>query len=106
MSKFTDFLNGVKNFFTKVTDNLKKGYEWLGTDGIINMETSALLMMIFMVFFPIFWSAIITFIIVIGKCTLDKTRNRENEMHDFICAIIGILVGVILGTIHLVVHLI
>ena len=50
MSKFSDFLNGVKNFFTKIKTKLNKGYKWLGTDGIINMETSALLMMVFMVF--------------------------------------------------------
>lgn len=105
MSKFTNFLNGVKSFFNGVKDKLTKGYNWLGTDGIINMETSALLMLVFMVFFPIFWSAILTFIIVVGKCTLDKSRGRENEKHDLICSVVGILFGVIMGTVHAVVVL-
>lgn len=100
MSKFSDFLNGVKNFFIKIKTKLNKGYKWLGTDGIINMETSALLVMVFMVFFPIFWSAALTFLIIIGKCVLDKSRGRKNEKHDLVCAIIGILFGVILGTVN------
>jgi hypothetical protein len=105
MGKFTNFLNGVKTFFSNVKNKLVKGYKWLGIDGIVNMETSALLVMLFMVFFPVFWAAILTFLIVIGKCTFDKSRGRENEKHDFICCIVGILLGVILGTVHIAVSL-
>lgn len=105
MSKFTNFLDGVKTFFGNVKNKLVKGYEWIGIDGIVNMETSALLVMLFMVFFPVFWSSILAFLIVIGKCTFDKSRGRENEKHDFICCIIGILLGVILGTVHVAVSL-
>lgn len=106
MSKFTIFLNNIKNLFYSVKNKLDEGYKWLGTDGVINMETSALLMIVFMLFFPIFWSAILTFIIVIGKCALDKSRGSEKEKHDFICSLIGILFGVILGTVQAVVILI
>ena len=105
MSKFNNFLDGVKTFFGNIKNKLVKGYEWLGIDGIVNMETSALLVMLFMVFFPVFWSSILTFLIVIGKCTFDKSRGRENEKHDFICCIVGILLGVILGTVHVAVSL-
>lgn len=105
MGKFTKFLDGVKTFFSNVKNKLIKGYEWLGIDGIVNMETSALLVMLFMVFFPVFWSSILTFLIVIGKCAIDKSRGRENEKHDFICCIIGILLGVILGAVHIAVSL-
>ena len=105
MGKFTNFLNGVKTFFGNVKNKLVKGYEWLGIDGVVNMETSALLVMLFMVFFPVFWASILTFLIVIGKCTFDKSRGRENEKHDFICCIVGILLGVILGTVHIAVSL-
>ena len=51
MSKFTKFLEDVKTFFVNVKNKLTKGYKWLGIDCIINMETSALLVMLFMVFF-------------------------------------------------------
>lgn len=106
MDKFSNLLTGVKNFFTGIKGKLVKGYNWLGTDGIINMETSALLVILFMVFFPIFWSAALTFIIVIGKCVLDKSRGAENEKHDLVCAVIGILIGVILGSVNCAVALI
>ena len=105
MSKFKNFLNSIKSFFNGVKDKLIKGYNWLGADGIINMETSALSMIAFMTLLPIFWSAILTFIIVVGKCALDKSRGRENEKHDLICSVVGILFGVILGTVHAVVVL-
>lgn len=105
MSKFSNFLNSIKSFFVKVKDTMAKGYDWLGTDGLLNMETSALLVMLFMLFFPVFWAALLTFIVVIGKCALDKSRGRENEKHDFICAIVGILVGIILGTVQVAVSL-
>ena len=105
MSKFKNFLNSIKSFFNGVKDKLIKGYNWLGADGIINMETSALLMIAFMTLLPIFWSAILTFIIVVGKCALDKSRGRENEKHDLICSVVGILFGVIIGTVHAVVVL-
>jgi hypothetical protein len=97
MSKFTNFLDGAKTFLSEIKNKIVKGYEWLGIDGVVNMETSALLAMLFMVFFPVFWSSILTFLIVIGKCTFDKSRGRENEKHDFICCVVGILLGIILG---------
>lgn len=89
----------MNNFFNEIKESLIRGYKWIGTDGIINMETSALLMIVLMLFFPIFWSAFITFFSVITKCTFDKTNGHKDETHDFICAMIGVLVGLILGVI-------
>ena len=106
MDNFSIFFERVKNLYNKIKVKMNNGYKWLGTDGIINMETSALLAMLFMIFFPIFWSAAFTFLIVIGKCALDKSRGVENEKHDLICAVVGILIGVILGTVNCAVALI
>ena len=106
MDNFSIFFDRVKNLYNKIKIKMNNGYKWLGTDGIINMETSALLAMLFMIFFPIFWSASFTFLIVIGKCALDKSRGVENEKHDLICAVVGILIGVILGTVNCAVALI
>lgn len=102
MSNFTNFFSRVETIFAKAKEKLIRGYKWLGVDGIVNMESSALLVILFMVFFPVFWASIFTFLIVIGKCTFDKSRGRENEKHDFICCIIGILMGVILGTVQMI----
>ena len=105
MAKFTSFLNSVKNFLCGLKDKVYEGYKWLGNDGIINLESSALIVIILMLFFPIFWSAIFTFIIMVSKCALDKSKGREDEKHDLVCAVIGILFGVILGSAQAVVFL-
>lgn len=86
-----------KHVSTYFKTSFKEGYEWIGIDGLINMETSALVVMFLLLFFPALWSAILTLIIVAGKCFVDKNRGRENEKHDFICCIIGIGIGVIFG---------
>lgn len=106
MSKFASFLNSVKNFFYSLKDKVCEGYRWLGNDGIINLESSALIVIILMLFFPIIWASILTLIIIISKCTFDKSRGREGEKHDLICAIIGVLFGIILGSAHAIVVLI
>lgn len=100
------FLDKCKIFLKKIKNNLINGYKWLGNDGVINLETSALLTIILALFFSPFWAALITFFIVIGKCTLDKSRGHENELHDFICAIMGIAVGLSLGVAYGITYLI
>lgn len=106
MSRFASFLNSVKNFFYSLKDKVCEGYRWLGNDGIINLESSALIVIILMLFFPIIWSAILTLIIMIGKCAFDKSKGKDGEKHDLICAIIGVLFGVILGSAQAIVFLI
>ena len=64
------------------------------------METSALLMIIFTLFFPILWSSFLTFLIVLSKCAYDKTKKHEDEKHDLICAVVGIIIGIILATVN------
>jgi len=76
------------------------GIKWIGLDGLLNMETSALITIFLMIFFPVIWATVITFVMVMLKCILDKTRGRENEKHDLICALVGVLVGAILGPAH------
>jgi hypothetical protein len=90
MSKF-------KNFLVSLKDHTIKGYKWLGVDGIINLETSALLVIIFNLIFsqplPIFFTTIIMLI----KSIIDKKNGHIDETHDFICACIGIVLGFIIG---------
>lgn len=99
MGKFNDFWVKVKTFFSNLIERVKKGYKWVGTDGLLNFESSALLVILFMVFFPVTWASALTFIIVTLKCSIDKTKGRKGEVHDLICAIIGILTGVILASV-------
>lgn len=98
--------DGLKKAYKLFKERLIDGYNWIGTSGIINMESSALLVMVLVLFFPMFWAALITFICVITKCTLDKKRGSEHEKHDFICALLGISFGLILNLGHAAVLLI
>lgn len=99
----------IKKSFLKVCeyfkDSFERGYRWIGIDGLINMETSALLVMFFLLLFPAVWASLITFLIVLGKCVLDKREGSQKETHDFICSVVGIVVGLILGIAHAVVIL-
>lgn len=84
-------------FFRKFIDRHKRGFEWIGFDGLLNSETSALLTLTLMIFFKPLLSMLITIIIVFGKCTLDEFHNHDDEFHDFICACMGALFGLIIG---------
>lgn len=87
----------IRDFVEKIKMLYRSGVQWIGTDGLINTETSALLTIFLMIFFQVIWAAVISFTIVMLKCILDKTRGHHNEKRDFICAIVGVLVGAILG---------
>jgi hypothetical protein len=92
--------------FTAVKDTGKNGAKWIGTDGIITMETSALLVLFLMIFFTPMWSMAFSFVIVSGKCLIDRKRGSHKEKHDFICALVGVVMGVILGAAMLCINLI
>lgn len=83
--------------FERFKNTGKDGINWIGTDGIITMETSALLVIFLMIFFMPITSMLISFLIVTAKCLLDKKRGSNKERHDFICALVGVIAGVILG---------
>ncbi len=97
MDKISSFLRKSKDFLIQ---NHIDGYKWLGDDGLINMESSALLTIFFMIFFPIVWSVILALIVACAKCAFDKSRGHENEKHDLICACAGVIIGAILGSVH------
>ena len=97
MSKFGAWVDKTYN---KFSDLHHRGISWIGIDGLLNMETSALLTIFFMIFFPVMWAMIFSVVIVVGKCLFDKSRGHENELHDLICAVIGVLVGAMLGPAH------
>lgn len=99
MSKFIDFCYG---FFLKTKTHFDCGVKWIGNDGLINMESAALLTIFFMIFFPIVISCACSFILVMTKCIIDKKNGHDNEIHDFICAVIGVLIGAMLGVSHVV----
>jgi hypothetical protein len=89
------------NFFDKIFDFIldldKKGRKWIGIDGLLNMESSALVTLVLICFLPILWSMVFSLIIFVSKCLFDKSKGHEDEAHDCICATIGVIVGAIIG---------
>lgn len=85
------------NFFEFIKTRTQQGYKWIGVDGLLNMETSALLTILFALFIPKFYACLVTLFIMTLKSFFDKSKGRINEKHDLICSCIGIIVGFILG---------
>lgn len=106
VGKIKDGIEKIKTWFKEnkvinaIKAKMKEGYEWMGSDGIINMETSALLFLVLILFLPLMWAIIASFLIVAGKCAMDKKRGSSKEKHDLICCVIGIAFGVILAIGH------
>ena len=87
----------LKKFWKNILDLDGKGKKWIGTDGLLNMETSALFVLVLMFFFPVLWAMIFGFIVVLIKCMMDKSKGHEKEVHDLICATIGLIIGAFIG---------
>lgn len=96
-----DFFVKVKEVCGKgwdfIKDFFKKGYDWLGLDGILNLESAALITLILMVFFDSVFSMATTFILMAIKCVWDAQHGHLNEKHDLVCACLGVVMGAILG---------
>ena len=101
---FKDTLTNFKNFCTKtffmLKANMKRGMEWTGNDGLINMESAALLVLFLRIFFPFPCCAILSFLLMAIKCIIDSKKGHIDEKHDMICAVIGVVCGVILAMAH------
>lgn len=91
------FHNLIKKIEKAIIELDKQGRKWIGIDGLLNMETSALLTIFLMIFFKPLLSVIISFILVFAKCFFDKSRGSVNEKHDLLCAAIGVIAGCLLA---------
>lgn len=96
MDKFKKIWKYALNIFSVIKEHTIIGYKWIGPDGLLNLETAALLMVVLTLIFPTIASAFITFIIMCAKCIGDSLEGRENEEHDLICSIIGLVFGIII----------
>lgn len=98
--KIRDIWNKISNFLDRAAETLKKnairGLKWAGLDGILNMETAALLTVFLGIFIPTVWAMAATIICMIIKCSYDEKAGHEGEVHDLICASVGAIIGAIL----------
>ena len=93
LGKFYDF---CKNAFEVIKKNTRDGIAWAGIDGLANMETAALLVIFLRLFFPIVWAIGVSTALVLGKCIIDEIKGHRNEIHDFVCAVVGVVCGALL----------
>ncbi len=96
----TKFKNFCAETFSVLNTNMKRGIEWTGSDGFMNMESAALLVLFLRIFFPFPCCAILSFLLMAIKCIIDSKKGHANEKHDMICATIGVVGGVILAMAH------
>lgn len=82
--------------FESLKSNAKRGIKWAGPDGLLNMETTALLVIALGIFLPTPWAAAVSFLISVFKCASDERRGHSGEIHDLVCATAGVVVGTIL----------
>lgn len=91
----------LKNLIEKTKQKIiefdKQGRKWIGIDGLLNMETSALLTIFLMIFLKPLLSVIVSFILVFAKCCFDKSRGSSHEKHDLLCSAIGVVVGCLIA---------
>lgn len=79
-------------------EKLKNFIKWVAIDGLLHIETVAL---IFLVLSPIIgfgWATLVTAIVAIsreGVQFLSKKNTKEQVHHDMICNGIGLLLGYI-----------
>jgi len=71
-------------------------FKWIRQDGLLHIETSALLVVAISVLLPVWLSIVISFIFGIGKELWDKYHGGVPSWHDVICDIIGLAVGALI----------
>ena len=79
--------------FQRVKETYVRGKRWIGYDGLLNMETFALMLMLLLIFLPVKCAIILTTLLAFLKTYIDVKNGHKNEMHDLICASLGIILG-------------
>lgn len=75
---------------------------WIKSDGLLHIETSAILCVALTAFMPWWGASAATLAIGVGKELWDKYHDGAATWHDIICDVLGILLGLALTLIHLV----
>lgn len=66
---------------------------WIRTDGLLHLETSALITVAVAKFAPLWVAVIAALLIGIGKELYDKKHEGVASWHDVICDIAGVAIG-------------
>lgn len=91
-----NFKEWIISLFGKLKETFLNGKKWIGYDGLLNLESSALMVIVFFVFFHYSLAVLFAVIVAGTKCYVDYKNGHQNEKHDLICSSIGIILGFIL----------
>ena len=70
---------------------------WIKTDGLLHLETSALITVAVATFAPWWVAALVAFIIGIVKELYDREHGGVASWHDVACDAAGVLIGLFLS---------
>ena len=93
MSKFKEKLKNVKKI---LKDSYFRGLKWIGYDGLLNIESFALLIIVLIIFLEYHLAIIFASFVAGLKSFIDYKNGHKNEKHDLICAGLGIIIGFII----------
>ena len=78
---------------------LKKLWNWIGTDGLLHIETSALIVLACPKSFGV-WAYVIAIVADLMKEIYDLARGKNNTpqvMHDLVCDAIGLVIAMVIS---------
>lgn len=84
----------------KIADFFKRAVRWVAFDGLLHIETSFILVLLFRLFMPAFFAVLAALVLGLAKEVVDiwwrKSNTWRQALHDIICDLAGILLGVAL----------
>ena len=90
-------VNDINRLWDWLCETTRRGAKWIGSDGLINLETAALIYLFLVLFLAIPCAVAVTMCGTVVKCAYDAAHGHIDERHDMLCAGIGIVVGIILS---------
>lgn len=73
---------------------VEKVWKWVRSDGLLHIACSALIVLSFAAFLPIWAAVLIAAIAGVAKEIYDRLNGGVAEWHDILCDAIGIVYGV------------
>ena len=78
---------------------IKKIWAWIKRDGLLHLETCALIAVVVSLFLPWWVGGLVALATGIGKEIWDSKHDGVATWHDVVCDLIGIAVGIVISII-------
>lgn len=77
-------------------EKIKRFFTWVAVDGLLHIETVALILLTFTPIVGFWWASLIAIVVCIGREAIQylrKKNTKEQVHHDMICNGIGYVLG-------------